>query len=74
VSGRYLQPNGSLSAAYATLSATLAAPGATATTWSLAVTVPSEGDYDVVALAFDTVRPAGRVDQRSDGSLPGVPG
>ncbi len=55
VSGRYLQPNGALSAAYATLSATLAAPGATATAWSLAVTVPSEGEYDVVALAFDTV-------------------
>ncbi len=70
VSGRYLQPNGSLSAAYATLSATLAAPGTTATAWSLAVVVPAEGDYDVVALAFDT---AGQQDVSTTGATARYP-
>lgn len=52
---RYLQPNGTVSAAYADLPATLASPGATSTTWTLPVTLPTEGSWDVTAFSFDTV-------------------
>ncbi|GAA3524914.1 PKD domain-containing protein [Nocardioides daeguensis] len=50
---RYLQPDGTMSAAFATLDATLASPGATSTTWSLSRTLPSQGDWNVTAYAFD---------------------
>jgi PKD repeat protein len=50
---RYLQANGTMSAAYADLGATLASPGATSTTWSLPLTLPTEGSWDVTAFAFD---------------------
>jgi hypothetical protein len=55
-SSRYLQPNGTLSANFALLPATLASsgPGVTSTTWTLSVTVPGPGDYSVTAFAFDT--------------------
>lgn len=50
---RYLQPDGTMAAAFATLDATLASPGATSTTWSLSRTLPSQGDWNVTAYAFD---------------------
>lgn len=50
---RYMQPNGTVSAAYADLAATLASPGATSTNWTLSVTLPTEGSWDVTAFAFD---------------------
>ncbi len=52
--GRYLQTNGTLSSGYALLSTTLASPGATSTTWSFPLVLPTGGDYSVTALAFDT--------------------
>jgi large repetitive protein len=55
-SGRYLQPDGtSLSAAYATLPAALAAKGTTSTTWSLPLDLPVQGNWLVTAVAKDTV-------------------
>ena len=56
-SDRYLQPNGSLSAAVAYLDATLTpagGPGTTSTTWTLSVDLPVAGDYSVTAIAWDT--------------------
>lgn len=53
-SNRYLQPNGTLSSAFATLPTTLASPGAINTTWTRTVTLPSAGDWNVTAFAFDT--------------------
>ena len=52
---RYLQPDGTLATAYAELPATLATPGATSTTWTYGVALPQGGDWNVTALAFDTV-------------------
>jgi large repetitive protein len=52
--GRYVQPNGTMSAAFATLPATLASPNATSTTWTLSVDLPTKGEFDVTAYAFDT--------------------
>jgi hypothetical protein len=52
--GRYVQPNGTMSAAFATLPATLASPNATSTTWTLSVDLPTKGEFDVTAFAFDT--------------------
>ena len=54
-SGRYLQSDGTLAAAYSLLDTTLAAPGGLSTTWSRSVDLPVAGDYDVVAFAYDTV-------------------
>ena len=62
---RYLQPNGSMAAAFATLPATLAAPGGTSTTFSLPVTLPTQGDWAVTAFAFDT---AGQQDTSTTGA------
>ncbi len=50
---RYLQNDGSMAVAFALLDATLTYPGAPATPWSLTRTVPTAGDYDIVAYAFD---------------------
>ncbi|MGE0167952.1 MAG: PKD domain-containing protein [Nocardioides sp.] len=52
---RYLQPNGTMSAAYADLPAVLANPNATSTTWSLSRDLPTMGDWSVTAYGFDTV-------------------
>ena len=52
--GRYLQPDGTMAAAFATRNATLASPGATSTAWTLPVDLPTKGDYAVTAYAFDT--------------------
>jgi hypothetical protein len=51
---RYVQPNGTMAAAFATLNATLASPGATSTTWSLSTDLPTKGDFRVEAFAVDT--------------------
>jgi hypothetical protein len=52
--GRYLQPDGTLGTGYNMVTATLGTPGATSTTWSLQITLPSSGSYVVTAFAFDT--------------------
>ena len=62
---RYLQPNGTMSAAYADLPAVLATPGGTSTTWSLSRDLPTEGDWSVTAYAFDT---AGQQDTSTTGA------
>jgi PKD repeat protein len=52
---RYLKPDGTLSPTYTTVPATLAAPGATSTDWTLPVTLPTKGTWNVTAVAVDTV-------------------
>jgi large repetitive protein len=52
--GRYVQSDGTMSAAFATLPATLATPNGTSTTWTLPVDLPTKGDYAVPAFAYDT--------------------
>ena len=64
-SGRYVQPNGTLSAAFATLDAVLATPGATTTSWSLSLDLPAQGDYSVTAFTVDT---AGQTDPSTTGA------
>jgi PKD repeat protein len=63
--GRYVQPDGTMAAAFATLDATLASPGATSTTWTLGVDLPTKGEYAVTAFAFDT---AGQQDTSTSGA------
>ena len=63
--GRYLQPNGSLSSTYTMLNANLATPNATSTTWTLPITLPTGGDYSVTAYAYDT---AGQQDTSTSGA------
>lgn len=53
LNNRYLQPDGSTAAAFASLAANLASPGATSTAWTLPVDLPTEGDWAVTAYAFD---------------------
>ncbi|MDW3213949.1 MAG: PKD domain-containing protein [Ilumatobacteraceae bacterium] len=64
-SGRYVQANGSLSAAFHLLPTVLANPGATSTTWSYSTTLLAQGDYDVTAFAFDT---SGQQDPSTSGA------
>ncbi len=52
--GLYLQPDGTLGAAYATRTATLAAPGTTSSSWTLPIDLPSNGTYTVTAFAIDS--------------------
>jgi PKD repeat protein len=63
--GRYVQPNGTMAAAFATLNATLASPDATSTTWTLGVDLPTKGEFAVTAFAFDT---AGQQDTSTSGA------
>lgn len=63
--GRYVQPDGTMAATAALLDATLATPGATSTTFMLAVDLPTAGDYSVTARAFDT---AGQQDASTNGA------
>jgi len=63
--GRFVQPNGTMAAAFATLNATLASPNATSTTWTLAVDLPTKGEFAVTAFAFDT---AGQQDTSTSGA------
>ena len=62
---RYLQPNNSMATAFATRPATLATPDGTSTTWTLPVDLPTEGDWEVTALAYDT---AGQQDLSTTGA------
>jgi large repetitive protein len=50
----YVQPNGTMAAAYATRNATLATPSGTSTNWTLPIDLPTQGDFDVTAFAVDT--------------------
>jgi PKD repeat protein len=63
--GRYVQPNGTMAAAFATLNATLASPGATSTTWTLPVDLPTKGEFAVTAFAVDT---SGQQDTSTSGA------
>ncbi|MEV7431806.1 PKD domain-containing protein [Nocardioides sp. NPDC092400] len=62
---RYLQPGGTMGAAFATRNAVLATPGGTSTTWTLPVDLPTQGDWAVTAFAFDT---AGQQDTSTTGA------
>lgn len=63
--GRYLHPNNTLTAGFATLDATLGTPGGTSTTWSLSANLPGKGDFLVTAWAYDT---SGQPDQSTVGA------
>jgi len=63
--GRYLQPDGTMAAAFATRNATLGSPGQPSTTWSLGVTLPSGGNWSFTAFAIDT---AGQQDPSTTGA------
>lgn len=67
---RYLQPNGTMSASFATLDATLANPGATSTGWTLNVALPTQGDWNVTAYAWDS---AGQQDPSTAGATSRYP-
>jgi large repetitive protein len=49
----YVRPNGTLEPGFGTVSATLGSPGATSTTWTLPVDLPTNGSYSVTAFAVD---------------------
>jgi PKD repeat protein len=51
---KYLQANGTLGAAFATLPATVSPANGTQTTWALPVDLPQGGDWNVTAYAVDT--------------------
>jgi PKD repeat protein len=70
VTSRYIQPDGSLAAAFALLDANLTVPGSTNTTFLLPVDLPIAGDYDVVAYAYDT---ADQVDPSTAGATARYP-
>ncbi|GAB6985657.1 PKD domain-containing protein [Nocardioides pyridinolyticus] len=53
--GRYLQPNGTMSATATWRDATLGTPGGTSTTWSLGtLTLPTGGSWRFTMIVFDT--------------------
>lgn len=52
---RYVQPNGTMAAAFAFIDATtVVPPGGTSTTWTLSIDLPTQGDYNVTVYAYDT--------------------
>jgi PKD repeat protein len=63
--GRYVQPNGTMAAAFATLPATLGTPDGTTTSFTLAVDLPTKGEFAVTAFAIDT---AGQQDTSTSGA------
>jgi large repetitive protein len=63
--GRYLQNNATMLSGYNALTATLASPGATSSTWTLPIDLPTRGDFSVTALAYDT---AGQQDSSTTGA------
>jgi PKD repeat protein len=63
--GLYVQANGTKAVNWALLPTTLATPGGTSTVWTRSLALPTEGDYDVIAYAFDT---AGQQDPVSTGA------
>lgn len=64
-SSRYLQANGTLSAAFATRDAVLATPGGTSSTWTLSTDLPVQGRYSITAYAYDS---AGQQDTSTSGA------
>ena len=62
---RYLQPNGTMSSAFATRAATLSPPNGTSATWLLPVDLPTGGDWAVTAFAVDS---AGQQDLSTTGA------
>ncbi|MBC9733466.1 PKD domain-containing protein [Nocardioides marmotae] len=62
---RYLQPDGTMGAAFATRNAVLATPGGTSTTFTLPIDLPTQGDWAVTAYAYDT---AGQQDTSTTGA------
>jgi PKD repeat protein len=63
--GRYVQPNGTMAAAFATLPATLGTPNGTSTTFTLGVDLPTKGEFAVTAFAVDT---SGQQDTSTSGA------
>ncbi|MGL5825282.1 MAG: PKD domain-containing protein [Nocardioides sp.] len=63
---RYLKPDGTLSAGFTTVNATLANSGATSTGWSLPVIVPQAGTWQATAFAVDS---AGQWDPNTTGAV-----
>ena len=63
--GRYVQPNGTMAAGFATVDATLAAPGATSTAFTLSIDLPTKGEFSVEAWAVDT---SGQQDNSTSGA------
>ena len=63
--GRYVQPNGTMSTGFATVNATLGSPGATSTTFTLSIDLPTKGEFSVEAFAIDT---AGQQDTSTNGA------
>jgi PKD repeat protein len=63
--GRYVQPNGTMAAAFATLPAALGTPDGTTTSFTLAVDLPTKGEFAVTAFAIDT---AGQQDTSTSGA------
>jgi PKD repeat protein len=52
--GRYLQNDGTMSATYNRVKATLDTPKGTSTGWSLPLVLPTAGNFSVTAYSFDT--------------------
>ncbi len=69
-SNRYLQPNGTMASGFATLAGSLASPGATSTTWTLPVDLPTQGSWSVTAYAVDT---SGQQDTSTTGATASYP-
>lgn len=63
--GRYVRPDGTMAAGFATLEATLSAADATSTTFALSVDLPAKGEFAVEAWAVDT---AGQQDGSTTGA------
>jgi hypothetical protein len=63
--GRYVQPNGTMAANFATVDATLASPNATSTAFTLPIDLPTKGEFSVEAWAVDT---AGQQDGSTSGA------
>ncbi|MFI5836253.1 hypothetical protein ACIA5A_21520 [Micromonospora sp. NPDC051300] len=63
--GRYVQPGGTMAAAFATVDATLASPDGTSTAFTLSIDLPTKGTYSVEAWAVDT---AGQQDGSTAGA------
>jgi PKD repeat protein len=67
---RFLQPNGTMGASFATRDAVLGTPDGTSTTWTLPVDLPTEGDWSVTVFAFDT---SGQQDPSTSGATARYP-
>ncbi|MCW2501807.1 MAG: hypothetical protein JWO79_91 [Actinomycetia bacterium] len=63
--GRYVQPDGTMSSPFATVNAALASSGAKNTTFTLPIDLPTKGEFAVEAWAVDT---AGQPDSNTTGA------